>query len=405
MAAERLRRQEIATTPSARLGSNNDGAPLRILFCAPNYYPAPAGGAERQARLQAEELARRGHRVTVICPRMGGLASGDIEGVHVRRLPRIARRPFSRPSYLVSLLAYLLLRLRAFDLVHVHIAALHADVAALVAAALRRPLYVKLACGGEQGEVTRMRRVARITRYVGILRADLVQALTSEIETELTSIGVAPERIRLIPNGLDLSTFTPADSDAKVRARRELGLPRDGVIVLFAGRFAVYKGVLDLLEAWRRLSPQGARLVLVGSHYTDHPVGSLPSPPGSEEREWTNDMLGYLRAVDVLVAPSHADGMSNSLLEAMACGLAVVATRVASTESFIADGSSGLLVDPRRPDQLALALGRLVESPELRERLGRNAAEAVQAYSIQNIVGRIESAYRELVPAHFETKS
>src|SRR5947208_13361587 len=193
MDSRRLSARSLAPQPSRH---------LRIVFFTWNYFPAPAGGAERQARLQAEELVRRGHEVTVVCPRTSGERSEIIGGVRVHRLPWIDRRPLQRLLYLAALLVFFSRNARRFDVVHIHLANLQADVIVPLARLFRRPVYIKVACGGSEGEVTRLAKVARLTRWVGLRHAAHVQALSQEIGAELISIGVRPERIVRIPNGL-----------------------------------------------------------------------------------------------------------------------------------------------------------------------------------------------------------
>src|SRR5205814_786993 len=138
---------------------------------------------------------------------------------------------------------------RRFDLVHVHLANLQADVVALAARVSGRPVYVKIACGGSIGEISRMSRAAILTRRIGLRRAAVVQALSEEIRGELVAIGVDEARIVRLPNGLDRTRFRPSARAERAELRRRLGLP-DGVLVMFAGRFAAYKGIDDLLSAW-----------------------------------------------------------------------------------------------------------------------------------------------------------
>ncbi len=370
---------------------------LRVLFCTLNYYPAPTGGAERQARLQAEELAKRGHHVTVVCPRHAGTRSGEINGVDVVRLPWIDRRWCRRITSLLVLGLYVLSRVRRFQIVHVHLANLQADVVVGLANIFGLPTYVKVACGGRTGEVARLGKIAWATRWYGLRHATVVQALSREIESELHSIHVPTERIVSISNGLDLSCFRPSDADERSRLREALELPQDALLYLFAGRFAHYKGILDLVEVWRARQWPGGRLVLVGTAATDQPVGEIPLRDDMILRGWTNDVVDYLRAVDVFVCPSHADGMSNSLLEALACGLPVVATRAGAAEALIDDGVSGFLVDIEDREALGDRLSRLHADPVLRASLGAAAVRGVQRCSISRVVEQIESRYLEVV--------
>lgn len=365
---------------------------MNILFCTFAYYPAVTGGAERQARLQARELVRRGHHVTVVCPETDGLKSESFEGVRIIRLCRTERQPLTRISYFVRLLPWLLRHVGKFDIVHVHLANLQADLAVFAARRWGRPSYVKLACGGPVGEVRRLAKVAWLTRWYGYRKAGRVQALSEEIVDELTSIGVNRRQVVQIPNGIDLEELAPLDQSRRRQLREQLDLPPDGTLVLFVGRLAEYKGIGDLLEAWSREQYE-ATLVVVGA--TDDET--VAPDPSVIVRDWVSSPKEYLQAADVFVHPTHADGMSNAVLEAMACGLPIVATEHGATRGFMEDGREALLVPVRDPDALAAALRRMVSDPALRRRLGSAARDSARRYEIPGIVDRIEAEYLTLV--------
>jgi L-malate glycosyltransferase len=366
---------------------------VNILFCTLSYFPGIMGGAERQARLQAEELVRRGHRVTVVCARTEDLSSAEINGVRILRLRRIGRRPLFRLSYMVRLLAWLVRHGGDYDLVHVHLANLQADIAVAVAHRHNQPAYVKVACGGAVGEVQRFRSMAKLTRWYGLRHADRVQVLSDEIQAELASIGVSRARTVKIPNGIDLDEFRPISGDAQRRLRTQLGLPERDVIVLFLGRFVDYKGIDDLLEAWPRVRAENAQLVIVGATAEQRPS----APSGVAVRGWIESPLPYLQAADVFVHPSHADGMSNAVLEAMACGCALVATEHGATSRFLTGSEDALLVPVRNSAALASTLERVVGDPDVRARLAGNARESVRRYDLGRIVDQIEAEYRTML--------
>ncbi len=368
---------------------------VNILFCTLSYYPGITGGAERQARLQAEELVRRGHRVTVVCARTEDLRSEEIAGVRIVRLRRIDRRHLLRISYLLHLLLWLIRNVGDYDVVHVHLANLQADIAVAAAHRFRRPAYVKVACGGAVGEVQRFRAMAKLTRWYGLRHAERVQVLSDEIEAELAAIGVAHERMVKIPNGIDLARFRPLCAEDTRRVRKELALPESATIVLFVGRLVDYKGIYDLLQAWPALEGDSARLVIVGATEDQQ----LDAPPGVIVRSWVDSPLPYLQAADVFVHPSHADGMSNAVLEAMACGCALVATEHGAIKSLLTSGHNAVLVPVRNRHALAEALALVIEDADLRARLAANARESVGRYAIAGIVDRIEAQYGKLLAA------
>ena len=171
-------------------------------------------------------------------------------------------------------------------------------------------------------------------------------------------------------------------------------------MVLYLGRLEQEKGVADLVSAWRR-PDAGAlpALVLVGSPGLHEPVDLDPAPPRVIVRSWTGDVAGYLAAADVFALPSHVEGMSNAMLEAMAAGLPVIASRVGAAAELI-DESRGILVDAGDRRALRDAILELAADPRRREQLGANArAYAARHFSIDSVLDRIEAAYYSIMGA------
>jgi len=113
---------------------------------------------------------------------------------------------------------------------------------------------------------------------------------------------------------------------------------------------------------------------------------------------WRSDVIDLLRQSWGFVLPSRNEGMPNALLEAMACGLPCVATRVSGSEDIIADGRNGILVESEQPTQLADALRRLIQDTELAERLGREArVTVVREHQLVQMVERHLALYREIL--------
>jgi glycosyltransferase involved in cell wall biosynthesis len=111
-----------------------------------------------------------------------------------------------------------------------------------------------------------------------------------------------------------------------------------------------------------------------------------------------SDIVGLLQQSWGFALPSRNEGMSNALLEAMACGLPCVATRVSGSEDVIADGLNGILVEPDQPTQMAEALRRLLEDSELAQRLGHEArATVVRDYQLSHNVERCLALYRHVL--------
>jgi len=368
---------------------------VRVLHCTLDYAPRPTGGAEHQAQLQAEELSRRGHDVHVVCVRQGREGSGRVGGVQVHRIRRFNHHPVRTLSVCASLTWFLLRHGRSFDVVHVHLADIRTDAAALVCRLLRKPLYVKVAAGGPRSEISNLRLRARLTRNYGLKHAACVQAISTEIEAQLEGLGIDRDLIAAIPNGFDPAVFHPASDSDRAAIRKALDLPEDRPIVLYVGRLARYKGIHDLIEVWPGIAARwGAECVICGYVASDDPFLIPDGVPGLTLREWTNRPESLYRAADVFVQPSHVEGMSNALLEAMACGLPVVATNVGAAAQMIQDGVNGFLVPPGRPDALANAIARLLADSRLRQHVGGLARDTShRRYAISAVVDQIEARY------------
>jgi glycosyltransferase involved in cell wall biosynthesis len=204
---------------------------------------------------------------------------------------------------------------------------------------------------------------------------------------------IPPERVAVVPNGVDQAAF-----EAAVPA--DLGLPPGAVAVAFVGSFEPRKGLPDLAAAWPAVadSVPAAHLVLVGKGSQDALLRErLADAHRVSFLGHRADVHRVMRAIDVLVLPSHAEGAPNVVLEAMAAGKAVVATAVSGTPELVEDGRTGLLVPPRQPAALSRALIRVAGDALLRERMGREgSARARREYPLARMLDRFEEILRDL---------
>jgi glycosyltransferase involved in cell wall biosynthesis len=199
-----------------------------------------------------------------------------------------------------------------------------------------------------------------------LARAARIVSVSRPLAAKAAELGAAPDRIDVVPNGIDRQVFRPRD---RGEARRALGLAGDGPIVLFVGHVTETKGALDLVRAFAAAGPalSGTRLVLVGDGtgmaactrlatelgVDAHFVGAKP-----HERVPT-----WLAACDVLALPSWNEGTPNVVLEALACGRRVVASTVGGIPDVVTSPELGTLVAPRDIEALARALATAVSTP------------------------------------------
>jgi len=387
------------------------GGRLRVCLCI-SLYPPWLGGAERQAQALACELVRQGHAVTVVTRWFHGLPSKEVlDGVEVCRAIRTWDcGPMFGVTYVLSLAAYLLRQRKRFDVIQATYLYLDAFTAALLRGILRRPLVVRPACGGVDGDVRRLgqlrfwplvrswdRPTVSFVRRTIQARTDMLVALSCELEEELLAAGFAADRITRIPNGIDVSRFRP-------RSPAPFSAQETGPTLLFVGRLHAQKNLPVLLRAAAELSSRwpNLRVVLVGDGPERGRLEGLTNDLGLERRVRfageVPDVLPFLHAADLFVHPSRAEGMPGALLEAMACGLPCVATRIGGTVDIITDGEDGILIPPGDDRLLAGAIGRLLGDLGLARRLGRQARATVEArFAMDGVARQYAALYEGLV--------
>jgi glycosyltransferase involved in cell wall biosynthesis len=203
----------------------------------------------------------------------------------------------------------------------------------------------------------------------------------------LEKIGVPAERIIVRHNSVN--PFVPAAADRVLELRRTLGIAADAQVLVSVGRFSREKGQADLIEAMALLRKQKLdhKLCLVF-------VGDGPDNQRLRDKARTSqvedcvvfagqqpDVTPYYTMADMMVLPSHTEGSPNTLLEAMAVGLPIVATAVGGVPEIVSDGKEALLVEKQNPAALAGAIAQVIGNEALRAQIAAGARNAAPSYS------------------------
>lgn len=336
-------------------------------------------------------LAERGHRLIVVS-RPGGDLGGPCAdaGVTLQEL-RFAGR-FDLPT--AAGLRWIL-RAERPDIVHVHKELPHATALIAATGLGRHPRLV--VDRGVSFPLDRLNRWKYRHPRVGA-----VVCVAEAVRRVVVETGrVRPERVHVIHPGTDTGRFHPDRADGG-RVRAELGIgPSDPVIVQVSLRR--WKGWQELLAAVAsvRVRIPDVRLLLVGEDPRDRFAEVIRSlglaAPVVRVVPFRQDMPDLLAAADVVVDASWAGtGITGTIREAMALERAVLATSCGGNRELVADGT-GVLVPPRDVDALSAALGRLLEDPELRRRLGRSGRRRVaEQFTSERRVDRLEALYRRV---------
>jgi glycosyltransferase involved in cell wall biosynthesis len=355
------------------------------------------GGAELQLERLVPYLADRGIRTEIITRAVRGAPRRErIAGSVVRRTPVAGESPLASLVYVAVALARILRGRSQIDLVHAH-GALSPGTIALGARALGLPCLVTVLGTGPHGDLARLAR-----KPLGRVRARLLfryawfAALSADARKELIRHGVPDARILALPNGVDVAANRPAQAQERAQLRQELGLPDRGFLGAFVGRLHPVKDVDTLLEATVRV-PE-LTLLLVGDGPDRRRLAAKADQLGIADRVrfhgQSSRVADLLRAADAFLLSSHGEGMSNALLEAMACGLPCLASRtVGGAEELLEDGR-GMLVADGDVAAWATAIRRVVDDRDLRWTMGAAAAEFVAgALSLEAAADRLGRAY------------
>lgn len=236
--------------------------------------------------------------------------------------------------------------------------------------------------------------------------ADRVLAVSFQLrDLHAARTGFSARKIGVIHNGVDRERFCP-DPEARARMRGELGILESDLCIGSVGNLLPVKDQMTLLKALAALTDSFGewRLLLVGEGAEDRKLRAfVDTHPAWRHRVTflgsSSRVPELLRAMDVFVLPSVAEGICNSLLEAMATGLPVIATAVGGNPEVVVDGESGLLFPAGDVRALADRLTRLRAQPALRTELGLRAIERVRSeFSLDSMVRAYEQLYLGLRP-------
>ena len=383
-----------------------------VLLVAGAYYPEiSAAGLQCQAVASAlRGRARVSVLVTAVDPTLP--SAEVIDDVAVTRVGVDVRSGASKASASIRLLCRLAGLLPGVDVVHMHGVSQKNVPVALMAQLLRKPVVLTLHTSG-QDEPQDAERRGKLATWA-FRSARMILPVSPNLVRRCVEAGLPADTVRLTPNGIDTSRFRPATSAERSELRRDLGWSDDVPIVVFVGFFSRDKRPDLLFRAWRRLVDQGVRSKLVYVGATASPYFEIDEAIAREIRERAEDMgrasdvvfvepthamERYYRAADAFVLSSVREANPVALLEAMACGLPCVASRIdGATDVIIDDGVNGRLVDRDDVQGLARALGNVLVIPEEANRLGRRARETVvNRYDIQQTAERWLDAYRTVL--------
>jgi len=365
-------------------------------------FPPYQGGTGNVCYYNARELARLGHEVHVFTAVLeGSPAIEQIDGFTIHRLLpffRMGNAPFL-PD---------LLRIKNFDLIHLHYPFIFGAEMIWLVSRLRRIPYLityhnDLLSDGIRGRLfTPYLTISSRLVFGGAARLGVVSFDHAANSRPAPLFRRRLDDVVAIPNGVDITLFRPRLNGLAVR--HQLGIPSDARVILFVGaldRAHGFKGLDHLLEAFSLIKDRQSFLLVVGdgdlrphfeicaaeSGVSDRTVftGSIPN----------KDLPSYYAVADVVVLPSYPpESFGMVLIEAMACGKPVIAHDIPGVRTVVTDGEDGLLLQPGTDGQLARVVTDLLSQTDRRHQMGRKGRAKVEAqFSWPRLAVKLNAIY------------
>lgn len=381
--------------------------PVRILMFA-RYLPPEYSGAAAQAFLLAGRLRARGHRIEFATQSWSGQRRDyDVQGFPVTALPMQLSARHQEFSVWRSLARHLWQRRHQLDILHGHGAYYTQSILGPFGRLLGKPTLVKASMS--QNDLSSLSHSTIAPVHRRFLRlVDAYVAISAELKVEFADKGLPTEHVWHIPNGVDTEFFQPVESKRRQQLAAQLELPTERSIALFVGVFDERKRIGWLVEQWIATEGfgTGRHLVAVGPTSRDNRDKALKAElrQGAEQRpdlvtirDFTPAIRDYYQASQVLVFPSSKEGLPNTVLEAMACGLPCVVARAHGSRELVKDSINGATFAVDDVDGLARALDSISDAET---ELGANSRNIVlEQFGIEAIADRYEALYEQLLQA------
>ena len=381
---------------------------MRILMI--NYEFPPLGGGGGVASYQiAKALTEREHEVDILTTRWRGQPSEEVvDGLRVHRVPVVGRGDLATAS-LISMLSfvpsgvaegYRKLRKRRYDILNSHFAIPSGPAGVTLSRLLRAP-HVLTIIGGDIYNPTRRLSPSNNFLLRAVVRRVLnssaqIIAISQDIKNRAQQDLHCETNIEVIHYGL-----TPPEFERK--SRKELGIPEGEVVLISIGRLIRRKALDDVLLALSRLDKSRFRLLVIGDGPEEAHLRDLSRTLGLSSQVdflgaiWGDRKFQYLAAADMFVLPSAHEGFGLVFLEAMHCGLPVIASASGGQTDFLRDGETGFLVPVGAVEVLAERIRRLAHDERLRRQMSEFNVQYVRRFHISGVAERYEALFSEVI--------
>ncbi|MCK5583955.1 MAG: glycosyltransferase family 4 protein [Elusimicrobiales bacterium] len=375
-----------------------------VLMLIATFHPL-IGGTEKQALSLSASLVSRGIKVRVLTRKVGKtLARENMDGVLVRRIKTLGTGFIDSIFFMAASFFYLLKHSSEYDIIHVHLASSPAIAAIIAGKIIAKKVIIKLGGGKGVDEISLSKKTfaGRLKLKFFRFAKPILLVMNNDVLTWLKSTELGNLKLIKFRNGVDTGKYSPLFYHEKIKAKRRLGF-ENKQIFLFVGRLSPEKRIKEFVEIWAELMREGnfsdkVHFVIVGNgpdaafikdSVKTFDLGDSLTIAGSQ-----TELLSYYNAADIFILPSLSEGLSNSMLEAMSCGLAIMASGVGGAKEAVKEGINGFLFDPFDKQKIKFYINKFLDDDKLALRMGEKSREiAVKKYSMAKVTDELLKIY------------
>ncbi|ADP77482.1 glycosyl transferase group 1 [Methanothermus fervidus DSM 2088] len=341
-------------------------------ICLIGQYPPHVGGVASHVHFLSNMLKNKGHEVFVITYPHKNLKSNNVKQAPTINIKGLRGLIFTLTATIMAL--YLIVK-EDIDIIHSHYLLPPGLVGYLASKITGKPHYVTV--HGSDALILSSNRFLRILIKMILQDAENVLVVSKTLKNKILEIIEDEKKVVITGNAVDLKTFNP---NIKTTFKDELKIKKP--IILFVGNLVPQKGLQYLLKA-KKLVKTPSTLVIVGDGPCLNQLKKMVKEEKIKDVVFTgvrHDINNVMAAADLVVLPSISESFGLALLEAMACGKPVVATKVGGIKEIVTE-DVGLLVNPRDPKALANAIDYILKNEKKKKEMGKNARKIAIKYS------------------------
>ncbi len=360
-------------------------------------YSLGIGGAENILINLINEINQDIFISSICCIEKSGILATRIK----RKDIKIFECYRGKGDYLLPLKLYKLFKKERVDVVHTYGWSGFDGIVAAKLAGI--PLIIHTEVGRDIGEINNLKRRKILGRRLISSLVNHLVTVSEELKDSLIKTSkISPDKIICIHPGVSLEEFEfPID---KNKNKKGIGFKEDTIVIGSVGRLDPIKNYPNLIYAAREIINEypDIRFVLVGDGPLKNKLESIIKELDLEGKVIllgrVDNVLPFLKIMDIFVLPSFSEGLSVSILESMACGLPIVATNVGGNPEIVLDGVTGILVPPENCSTLAMAIMKLIKNPEIAKEMGIAGQKRIKTeFSFSKMINSYEKLYKEVI--------